>query len=184
MKHVFSSFSANVVRDPKNPRMVILECQLFNWNPSVIVTYLAGQAPDYCQSYSGSALPFPDAEVAFDQTPNHGSFHPETSKFAIRIAFPNSYYSHVGTRLIPPHVRISVKRHSEAKDMISEVIELGEIAPFRHLSYQSNPVPRINPTFYDRSHLRKPRSQEQILRASGYRLTTPNNFWGKAVPHT
>ena len=181
MKHVFSSFSVNVVRAINDPRSIILECELNNLNEKTVVSYLAAAAPDYGQSYSGSALPFPDAIIAFENTQNQGSFHPETSKFAIKLAFPNAYYSHVGTRLIPPHVRINVGTNTSKE---SHVIELGDVAPFRLLSYQSNPVPRSNPTFYDRSHLTKPRSQEKILRESGYRLVTPYNFWGNAVPHT
>ena len=41
----------------------------------------------------------------------------------------------------------------------------------------------MTPKFYDRSHLKAPRSQESILRSSGYQLETPINFWGKSIPH-
>ena len=64
-----------------------------------------------------------------------------------------------------------------------EFIELGENAPFRTLSYQSKPVPRMAPKFYDRSHLKAPRSQESILRASGYQLKTPKLIFGEHPYH-
>ena len=134
------------------------------------VSYIKPNPPNYIQSFTGSALPYNDALVAFENTENRGSFRPTSSKFSIMLKFPNAYYSHLGTRLMPPHVRITVHNGISSE---SKIIELTEAAPFfRLLSYQSNPVPRVSPTFYDRSHLQKPRSQEEILRSSGYRLST------------
>lgn len=177
MKQEFSSISVNATR--LNNMTVNLECELFDWK-GTSVSYIAAQAPDYNQSFSGSALPFPDSIVAFDNTTNRGTFSPTSSKFTIKLKFPNSYYSHLGTRLIPPYVRITVRK---GKYVFSEVVELGEIAPFRLLTYPSNPIPRAGPYFYKDNAPKKARSQETILRQSAYRLNTPKNFWGNAIPH-
>ena len=178
MKHVFPSIKVNVVRP--NPNDIILECELAKWDKNTYVSYMAAQPPNYRQSYTGSGLPFPDAISAHQSTKNIGKFHPKSNKFSIKLPFPNAYYSHLGTRLVPPHVRLTIVNKSES---VTEFIELGENIPFRTLSYQSNPVPRMTPGFYNRSHLKIPRSQEKILRSSGFTLKTPSNFWGMAIPH-
>lgn len=181
MKQVFKSFSVYVENDEcKCPRTVELKIKLKNWSPYTNVTYVAAQSPDYNQGFTGSALPFADAEMAFDQTPNFGELIPKTDTFNLILRYPNAYYSHLGSRLIPPYVRITVEQNGK-KD--TEYVVLGEIAPFRLLSYQTTPVARYEPGFYDRSKLKKGRSQEAILRASGYKMTTPENFWGGAIPH-
>ena len=178
MKYTSPSIKVNVVRP--DTKTVILECELTQFNKTTSVSYIAAQSPDYLQSYTGAGLPFPDAISAYENTRNSGKFQPRSRKFSIKLQFPNSYYSHLGTRLIPPHVRLTIFHNSESK---VEFIELGENAPFRTLSYQSKPVPRMTPNFYDRSHLKQQRSQESILRASGYQLKTPSNFWGTSIPH-
>tara|TARA_Y100000389_G_C17295404_1_gene430239 strand:- start:133 stop:684 length:552 start_codon:yes stop_codon:yes gene_type:complete len=182
MKQVFNSFSVDVENDDdyKCPRMVELNIKLKNWTPNTKLTYVAAQSPDYLQSFTGSALPFADAEQAFDQTPNFGELVPKLDSFKIELQYPNAYYSHLGTRLIPPYVRITVEQNGKKN---TEYVVLGEIAPFRLLSYQSTPVARYEPGFYDRGILKKGRTQEAILRASGYKMETPSNFWGGAISH-
>lgn len=181
MKHAFGSFTVDIENDEcVCPRKVVLNVKLNNWIPGTKVEYVAAQSPDYNQGFTGSALPFTDSEMAFDQTPNYGIIKPKKASFALKLNYPNSYYSHLGTRLIPPYVRITIDNKF---GKVTEFVELGEIAPFRTLSWQNEPVGRFEPSFYDRSHLKKGRSQEAILRASGYRMETPPNFWGGAVPH-
>lgn len=179
MRSDFKNFAIEVKKIC--PSKTTLRVYIKNLNKSTKVSYLAAQPPDYIQSYTGSAMPFPDAEIAFQETKNKDSFKPTSSTFDLTLRTPNSYYSHLGSRIIPPHVIFTVETNGIVE---KEVIELGEIAPFRTLSYQSVPAARISPSFYDRSTMKLGRSQEEILRSSGYRLTTPNNFWGGAVPHT
>lgn len=180
MYYSFEFFDVNVIRTCA--RTVTFEVILKNiQQEDIVVSYVAAKPPDYRQSYSGSALPFPDAQIAFEKSQNYGA-HKIKDSIAITIDFPNSYYSHVGTRLILPYVRINI--NDSYKNLIeSGIVNLGEIAPFRLLSYPSEPVPRDSPLFYSRSHLTKPRSQESILRSSGYTQKTPKNFWNGAIPH-
>mgnify|MGYP001177076969 FL=1 len=177
MKQTLPFIEVEVLRP--NPKAVILKCKLAKWDKTTSVSYKAANSADYRQSYTGSGLPFPDAIVAMDNTDNKGTIKPSSKEFVIKLKYPNSYYSHLGTRLILPHVHLSVKQNNKIQ---STNIQLGENAPFRTLTYQTNPVPRISPNFYSRKAVKMPRSQEQILRDSGYSLETPKNFWGKAVP--
>ena len=174
-----SNITVEVFR--KCPNILKLKCTLKDWTPSTKVSYIAPQSPDLRQSYTGSAIPFPDAEIAFENTTNKGEIKPKKSVFYIRMRYPNSYYSHLGTRLIPPHVILTVEKNNSK---YTKYVVVGEAAPFRMLSYPSSPIPRISPVFYDRCKMDNSRTQEQILRSSGYKLITPDNFWGGAVPHT
>tara|TARA_Y100000389_G_C17470142_1_gene529673 strand:- start:7016 stop:7558 length:543 start_codon:yes stop_codon:yes gene_type:complete len=179
MEYSYEFFDIKVIRSCA--KTVSIHLTLKNVVHETIVSYVAAKSPDYRQSYSGSALPFPDAQIAFENSPNFGA-HKIRDRLTFTIDFPNSYYSHVGTRIILPHVRIELMDLNKKK-FASEIIKLGEIAPFRLLSYPSIPAPRDSPLFYSREHLTKPRSQEQILRSSGYSHTTPKNFWNGAIPH-
>ena len=180
MDNSFEYYDVKVIRTCA--KTVRLELTLKNKKCETILSYSAAKPPDYRQSYTGSALPFPDAQIAYQNSPNIGKYNVVNNFVSFKIYVPNSYYSHVGTRLILPHVRIDLM-NTNNKIYSSEIIELGEIAPFRMLSYPSMPVPRDSPGFYSREHLTTARTQEAILRSSGYTLTTPPNFWNGGVPH-
>jgi len=180
MKQIFKTFSVSFTRDER--KRISVKCVLNNFTNDTVIEFWAPNPPDYNASFSGSALPFSDSVIAYENTPNSGSFKPSTSEFTIDLLFPNSYYSNLGTKLIEPHVNVKIiQQNSE----VVETIFLGEIAPFRTLTYPGNPRGRSGPEFYDRSSLTVPRSQEKILRSGGYpgmNVNTPKNFWGKFVP--
>ena len=120
--------------------------------------------------------------VAFENTKNYGAFQCSQREITINIDFPNSYYSHVGTRLVLPYIKLSLLDSSK-KTVNTEVIQLGEVGPFRLLSYPTVPTPRDSPLFYSRENMDCARTQEEILRDSVYQFSTPSNFWGKSIPH-
>ena len=179
MKQSFEFYDVTFERHDR--KRILLNFSLKN-NEKTLVEFWAGNPPDYTASFSGSALPFPDSQIAYENSPNKGKFTPKNGKFKIDLLFPNAYYSHLGTRYIEPHVVVQIVQNGHTN---VETIFLGEIAPFRLLTYPGQPRPRENPTFYDRSHLTVPRSQEAILRSGGYpnmNQPTPKNFWGGFVP--
>lgn len=180
MNNSFKYYDVKVIRTCA--KTIRLEVTLKDKRCETILAYSAAKPPDYRQSYTGSALPFPDAQIAYQNSPNVGKIKMVGNNVSFKIHVPNSYYSHVGTRLILPHVRIDLMDMNK-NSYSSEIIELGEIAPFRMLSYPSIPVPRDSPNFYSREHLTTARTQEEILRSSGYTLKTPPNFWNGGVPH-
>ena len=84
---------------------------------------------------------------------------------------------------MPPHILFKICDSRNSNKV--HTIKLGEGIPYRSLTYPSNPSPRISPEFYAGREKQPIRTQEQILRDSGYPLQnkTAPDFWGLAVPH-
>jgi len=148
------------------------------------VVFWAPHPPDYRTSYSGSALPFKDSEMAFDQTPNAGVVNVDSDgTFEISLKYPSGYYSSLGTLYVSPHIRM--QHVVNGKPGKVEIIKIGEGVPFRLLTYPPVPstAPRCSPAFYDNRAQLPVRTQEQILRDSSYpqfsqNMHMPANFWG------
>ncbi len=153
-------------------------------NPKIL--FWAPNPPTYTTSYSGSGLPYPNSEIAYENTPNKGAVVANDRKFEFRVRYPNAFYIGLGSLYVEPCVHIKVCENGVKKEV--ETIKLGNGIPFRSLTYpptQPNTKSRKNPNFYSGRDKLPVRTQEQILRASGYPLQNkvPDNFWGKAVPH-
>ena len=129
------------------------------------VHFRAPAPPDHLTSFSGSALPFPNAHVAFENTPNQGTVKVDAaSRVTIPIMHPNVYYSPFEDSYVGPHVEI---RYASATDRAPRMwkIELPYRAPrFRSLG---PPAQRKGPGFY-RSRRDATRTQERILRDSAH----------------
>lgn len=150
------------------------------------VVFWAPAPPDYRTSYSGSGLPYPNAEVAFQQTPSYGTVAVGgDGSFSFSIPFPSGYYSNLGTLYVQPHVRVQVVTNGKAGPV--ETIKVAEGVPFRLLTYPPVPstAPRCSPQFYNNRDILPVRTQEQILRDSAYPATNamPANFWGLTPAH-
>jgi hypothetical protein len=98
---------------------------------SGIIKFIASNAPDHRQSYSGSGLPFPNPDMAYESTPNKGSTQVVDGRFEFNINYPNSFYINQGTQLLPPHVLV---RLCDGNNDSVEVVKLGEGIPNRSLS--------------------------------------------------
>lgn len=154
-------------------------------NPKIM--FWAANPPTYTTSYSGAGLPFPNSEIAFENTPNKGSVIAKNRQFEIRVRYPNSYYAGLGSLYIEPCVHVKVCGEDNVKNKI-QTIKLGNGIPFRSLTYppiSEGTRARRNPSFYNGRYKLPLRSQETILRESAYPSDNimPKNFWGKAVPH-
>lgn len=150
------------------------------------ILFWAPNPPTYTTSYSGSGLPYPSPDVAYENTPNRGAVKSSGGNFEFRVRYPNSYYIGLGSVYVEPCVHIKVCE--EGADNKVHTIKLGNGIPFRMLTYppsQPETKPRSNPLFYSGRPQLEMRTQEQILRDSGYPEDNvmPKNFWGKAVPH-
>jgi hypothetical protein len=187
MDQRFECFSAKVFRP--NLKETILELNLRDEiNDRTEVEFWAAAPATFGASFSGSGLPYSDSEMAFCNTPNKGKLFPTSKRVLIHLKTPNSYYSHLGTRQIPACVTVKLTSNGT---VYLENIELGSAVPNRTLTYPSS---RSSCLFYDRSLLTTQRSQEKILRSSGYpscisenncnnfTLFSEKNFWGGAVP--
>lgn len=81
-------------------------------------------------SYSGSGLPYPNPEVAYEGTASKGSIPVDRDgDFSITIEYPNSYYVRQGTVLLNPHV------HFYAPDLERVyTVEVGNRIPNKSLT--------------------------------------------------
>ena len=103
-------------------------------NPSDLkIVYWAANPPDYIQSFSGSGLPFPNPQVAYQNTPNLGAVNLQGNTYSFDILFPNSYYTQLGTIYNEP--RVSLKLCSSNKDYDIQTIILQNPIPYRSLAY-------------------------------------------------
>jgi len=153
---------------------------------NVNISYWAANPADKNYSFSGSELPYPTPEIAFENTLNKGKLVTKDKSFEFKIYYPNSYYVGLGSLYIAPHVHIKICDPEYNK---IETIKLGNGVPFRTLTHPAPPSKnhRISPSFYQNDKLTV-RSQEQILRDSGYPEYNvippkmPDNFWGLRPP--
>ena len=150
------------------------------------VVYWAANPADMNISFSGSGLPFPSPEIAFQNTKNVGSVMTEGGVFKIKLYYPSAYYVALGSLYVPPHIHLKICKEGYDKYFS---IKIGAGIPYRTLTHPAPPSlnPRTDPLFYVNENLTV-RSQEKILRDSGYpEYNTippeiPSNFWGKRPP--
>jgi hypothetical protein len=150
------------------------DAQLYFW---------AAAPPTKGISFSGSGMPYPNALVAYDRTPNKGVVPIINGAFQFSIKHPNAYYIGLGSLYLPPHINFKLCAPGQADNYFS--VQINDGIPFRMLTYPAPPTkkPRLNAMFYCEPE-KGARSQEAILRASAYPggYTMPDNFWGDRPP--
>ena len=146
---------------------------------SAKVIFWAAAPPNYLQSYSGSGLPFPNPEMAYENTPNKGVVRASNGEFTIKMFYPNSFYIDLGTTYVPPHINFEICEGNKKK---SFAVQIGEGIPYRTLTYAPPPngKPRTDPLFYQKNDDPDFRTQEQILRDSAFPKDNKYapDFWG------
>ena len=85
-----------------------ISCKVFRYNINISIEcsikedildnkvfYYASNTPDKLTNFSGSGLPFPNKEIAFQGSPNIGRILIQTNekKFMLKLLRPNSYYN-------------------------------------------------------------------------------------------
>lgn len=152
---------------------------------SPTVLFWAPNPPNLVGAFSGSGLPYPNAEIAFENTPNRGAVKAPGGHFKFNVHYPSAYYTGLGSVLEPPAVFIKVCEGKKEGEL--QRIVLGEPIPYRSLSwapYTPGQRARSNALFYAGRDELPIRTQEQILRDSGYPTTDKMalNFWGLKPP--
>jgi len=149
------------------------------------ILFWAPNPPTYTQSYSGSGLPYANPNMAYENTPNRGAVKATNGKFEFRVKYPNSYYVGLGTVYVEPSCQVKICGTNS--DNKIHTIKLGNGIPFRMLTYPPSfkTIARENAHFYDGRDKMPVRTQEKILRDSGYPIENnmPKNFWGTTPPH-
>ena len=172
---LFSGVGNHVVNG--NIPLGMLDCKVVFW---------AANPPNFRHSFSGSGLPFGSYQQAYENTPNRGAVKTRDGSFEFRVRYPNAYYMGLGSVYMEPSVQIKVCENGS--DGKVQTIKLGHGIPFRMMTYppsQEGTRPRRSPMFYAGRHDLPHRTQEQLLRDSGYpeENVMPKSFWGNAVPH-
>ena len=162
---------------------LIIRGQIRNADSNAYIVFWAANPPGRLTSYSGSSLPYPNAQVAYESSPNRGTVKIQSDgAFSFSVRAPSGYYTGLGSVYMKPHVYIQVN----TKDTIGTpiLVRTGEGTPFRLLTYPPIPetAPRCSPLFYAGSDTQPVRTQEQILRDSAYPHKMPANFWGLRPP--
>jgi len=150
----------------------------------LFIKYSAANPPTYNSNFSGSGLPYPSEDIAYENTPNRGSVEIINGEFTFSIRYPNSYYINMGTIYIEPHVKLTIVDKDNNNIGETKIINLGEGIPFRTLTWPVQRKWSKGPLFY-KTGVDIVRTQYQILLDSAYpkKNTMPKNFWGMMPPH-
>ena len=146
----------------------------------IFLKYWAANCPTNGSSFSGSGLPYPNRDIAYENTKNQGIIQVLGDVFSLNILKPNSYYENQGKTLIRPHVNFMFIDGNEKP--ISNVYKtmIEDYIPYRSLSMRREDV-----LFYNVPNL-PIRTQEQILKDSRYpvnNMKESDNFWGTKPPN-
>jgi hypothetical protein len=139
-----------------------------------VIEYVAAAPPDHRASFGGSALPFASPRQAFEGSPNKGTIKINGQQLQLHIQFPNSYYTGLGSHIVPPTLYIRYRFNGQ---VVKASIKLSNGVPYRSLTY---PALRKGVEFYDNIAVLPVRTQEGILRDSKYPVTNVEapDFWG------
>ena len=77
------------------------------------LSYLAPAPLDFRLSYTGSALPFPNEYIAYNNTINQGTLNLDNGNFSFKLFAPNRYYKH--TTVIDPVLDITLDDSTSIK---------------------------------------------------------------------
>lgn len=130
-------------------------------------------------SFAGSGQPYPNKEIAFQNTPNRGSFETTDGSFIIQMKdIPAGYYSGLGSIYVPPLVEFIVKSVASPQKVATAVLWINDTAaPYRWLGGSpatSRPEPNTEKStgramyYFGREELPLFENQETLLRARAY----------------
>lgn len=121
---------------------VVLQGNVIGLSEFEYVEIVAANPIDRMQSYSGSGLPFPCANIAFENTPNYKKItNDDGGEFRLFFLYPNSYYTEDGITRVPPCI-FFVMYKTEKSDPIYIRFELPPMDPIlnlRTLTYRDKP---------------------------------------------
>lgn len=123
---------------------------------------LKAAAPiDRSASYSGSGLPFPCAEIAFQNSPNF--YEVGSASFGCSFLYPNSFYGPDARTKIPPAIFVLLVSKLPQLRPLSIRADLPDRLPLKTLTYR--PERNSGPEFFNRRAERMGiKGQESILR--------------------
>lgn len=133
-------------------------------NPSKFVKIIVTAAApiDRMSNYTGSGLPWPCRQYAFDNTPNYHELTKGVAPFACVFDYPNSYYDQTAFNKLAPAIEIHLYLPgSPSHSPLIAKIDLPDPLPLKTLVHR----PGRSPAFYARQELMEITGQETYLRS-------------------
>jgi hypothetical protein len=126
---------------------------------------IAANSPDRMTTYTGSSLPFPNSEIAFDGTTNIVEV-PKDGRFTKIFGYPNSYYAPDGCTKVQPSIFFTLYKNQESTPMVF-TLELPELIPLQVRTLTHRPLRQVKgPSFYtDKAELIGVRSAYETMLA-------------------
>lgn len=151
--------------DSGNARKVTIRGEVVAPNLYQHMEVVAANPADHRMSYTGSALPFPCAAVAFSNTPNHAVIE-GSGAINVMFSYPNSYYTPDAFTKVAPSIFVILRPNGDASDNDVFVrMDLPDAYGLRTLNHRPS---RTGPEFYARkADIIGVRGQEEILRMIG-----------------
>jgi len=185
-----SSFSrdsvSGIITPQQNGKVYVITGKVHDNVKNGKIRYFSAAPMDKITSFSGAGIPFPNPEVAFDNSPNQGEIElTRENSFEIVLSKPNSYYINLGSTFVPPALYIRYNNGEPTDQIVS--IQICHAIPFRTLNYPAERIKK-GAMFYDDTQFSEKkysiRTQEQIFRDSAYDPDepVPSNFWGLKPP--
>lgn len=106
------------------------------------IIIIASNPIDRMINYSGSGLPFPNEQIAFENTTNFKLIE-KNGNIDVQFKYPNRFYSENGKHKINPSIFIELKRENEESFQLQ--YELKDLNPLKTLINREN---RKGPEFY------------------------------------
>jgi len=101
-----------------------------------ILKYWAAAPPVCSYSTAGTGLPFPNEQIAYENTPNKGEISLGLGgAFEIILQYPSGYYAGQGELYVPPHVNIKLCDDKHNDSGVLTRIQLPVETPFRSLGF-------------------------------------------------
>lgn len=132
-------------------------------NPSLYsrINLCAANPIDRMTSYSGSGMPFPCPNIAFDNSPNTYEID-TTGAFSTTFVYPNSYYTNDAMEKVPPSIFFILYKNN-GEDNVYVRFGLEDPLPVRTLTHRAG---RVGPEFYTlKDELIAPQTAEGVMRS-------------------
>ena len=155
----------------------------------IIILWKAANPPTRGIGFAGAGLPYPNKDIAYENTPNQGRIESNDGSFTIVLkGIPSGYFSGLGSIYIPPLIEF-ISRSSSGKTFQSTLWINDTAAPYRWTSGGPATLRPERDTedstgramyYYGREQLPLFDNQEAQLRAKGYPAEMVEKGWPNA----
>jgi hypothetical protein len=153
------------------------------------IMWAAASPPTRGIGFAGAGLPYPNKDIAYENTPNKGSIESQDGSFTIQLkGIPSGYFSGLGSVYVPPIIEFLSKSPSGQTFQTSLWIN-DTAAPYRWTSGSPASLrPEIDTEkstgramyYYGREQMPLFDNQEAQLRARGYPAEMVQKGWPNA----